>query len=1105
MISSPTVKTLLEQNTTIQTNIGCTIEYNMNSMVDNITVTGTDYVRTDGAKPYQKLFPASSVVKPFRPLGAGVKYGVYGDVSLDTWKDPKKVEYPLNYRTYYTGVDTYYKYWLTQKAVGVNLAVTYNNQTVLTNKIVVRFEISHSIPATWTVYKEGDVVLATGTSAAIKPFLTNGVKNLDAGTLILYYNGTSWVTTEPATIAAPIPITSLKLITPAVTTPTRTLPEVSGSHIGVIELSPRWVTDLTDHVVGFSIDQESSTSADDILPIGKVSANSISMDLVSYESTRKVITYEKGTAFDSSKLYMYKSAEIKPYIKVYYSGAPYTDSKGQHERVKQGTFYIDNWNTSEFGDISLSALDGAKYLQDISCPGMVSKDSTSVGIIRRLLDNVGFTNYNINYKTKVENGITSIDDESILSPFYWWTDDGESVWNAIQELCRDSQMVATFDENNVLQFYTRDYLFSQTTTHWNFKYSKDGSILPNIISFQKRDLPAVNQVKVLWSPVTSSQLIGDGQPLWKSGSAYLGAYSLVSDIPASISGGGAGTEIQIIPITVNQDVKQIIYNYSGYLVIDSEIIEYDAIEYQYLHTDGSIKKEWITQLSDLQKIASNLSLSRPANQIIAQTGKIKIKSRGAFGTSAVAHSKTGSVTGWNGFENVFKSSSENSNGTSTSANVSYTPAVIPDLLSVPPTAEEPISGTKLVQKSLFQITSSGKPDEKNKYSIAVKNMDINTDGNHYNIGTGLFFKGTKDDTKASGGIGFFTSSNGLDGYYIKLETTSNLSESGSDRPLSIFKVKNGVIKPLQDSQEKGSNKSLAYLTQGVSYKVDIRIRIENSVVVIDVFINNFRITAADSQDIISPTKNVSLFSNVNSTFFDYVYSIPLSEQQYKDGVIGSQYSGRFGSTTLDFLYGDKLSSTFQNSGIAGGAIDEFGTVARELLKVNIKYDSRPAFPIITSLGLNQFVEVLGYRLNSFGAEVYVLNNAGTFIPLDDSRFASFSVIGNTLVQSGQNEYLDKTINEFTVPEQVTFESVWIQREEDAKSLSKFIKEQWSKKQSVCELEIFSNPLISVGDIVTINYPSNGLDGTQKFMVSSINNSFDGGLSTKITTRSIYSL
>ena len=1091
MISSPTVKTLLEQNTTIQTNIGCTIEYNMNSMVDNITVVGTDYVRADGAKPYQKLFPASSVIKSFRPLGAGIKYGVFGDVSLNSWKDPKKVEYPLNYRTYYPGIETYYKYWLSQKGVGANIAITYP-QAVLTNKIVVRFEISHSTPATWTVYKEGDVVLATGTSSAIKPFVTSGTKNFDAGTLTLYYNGTSWVTTEPATLSAPVSITGLKLVTGGVT----------NAHIGVIELSPRWITDLTDHIVGLSISQESSTSADDILPVGKVSANSLSMDLVSYEATRKIISYDKGSAFSASSLYMYKSAELKPYIKVYYSGAPYTDTLGQYEKVKQGTFYIDNWSTSEFGDISLDALDGAKYLQDISCPGMVSKDSTSVGIIRRLLDNIGFTNYNINYKTGSGGAIT---DTSILSPFYWWTDDGESVWNAIQELCRDSQMVATFDENNILQFYTRDYLFSQSTTHWNFKYSKDGSILPNIISLQKRDLPAVNQVKVLWSPVTSSQLIGDGQPLWKSGTAYLGAYSLATDIPSSTSGGGAGTEISLVPITVNQDVKQIIYNYAGYLVIDSEIIEYDAIEYQYVNQQLSKTKIWITQISDLQKIANDITTTLPANQAIVQTGKIRVKSRGAFGTSAVAHAKTGSVTGWSGFDNTFRANSENVQGTSVASDISYITATVPDINSVPPESEEkdptPI---KLVQKSLFQITSSGSSDKQNKYSVSVKNMDINNSGNYYNFGTGLFFKGAKNDTKGSGGIGFFTNSNGLDGYYVKLETTSNLPESGSDRPLSIFKVKNGVITPLQDSQEKGSNKSLAYLAQGVSYKVDIRVKVENSVVAIDVFINNFRVTAADTTDIISPTSNIALFSNANSTFFDYVYSIPLNETQYKDGVIGSQYSGRFGSTTLDFLYGDKLSSGFDNTGISGGAIDEFGTVARELLKVNIKYDSRPAFPIITSLGLNQFVELLGYRLNSFGAEVYVLNNAGTFIPLDDSRFASFSIIGNTLVQSGQNEYLDKTINEFTVPEQVTFESVWIQKESDAKSLSDWIKSQWSKKQSVCELEVFSNPLISVGDIVTINYPSNGLDGTQKFIVSSINNSFDGGLSTRITTRSIYS-
>ena len=54
------------------------------------------------------------------------------------------------------------------------------------------------------------------------------------------------------------------------------------------------------------------------------------------------------------------------------------------------------------------------------------------------------------------------------------------------------------------------------------------------------------------------------------------------------------------------------------------------------------------------------------------------------------------------------------------------------------------------------------------------------------------------------------------------------------------------------------------------------------------------------------------------------------------------------------------------------------------------------------------------------------------------------------------------------------------------------------------MEIFGNPAIEVGDIITINYPKNDLDGTKKFLVTNVNTSFDEGVSTDITARSIYS-
>jgi hypothetical protein len=148
--------------------------------------------------------------------------------------------------------------------------------------------------------------------------------------------------------------------------------------------------------------------------------------------------------------------------------------------------------------------------------------------------------------------------------------------------------------------------------------------------------------------------------------------------------------------------------------------------------------------------------------------------------------------------------------------------------------------------------------------------------------------------------------------------------------------------------------------------------------------------------------------------------------------------------------------------------------------------------------------VLGQKLSSFGAELYVINNAGVFTPLDDGNLSSFTVVGNYIVQSGQQEYSEKLANEFSNQEPVAFQSTWIQNEDDAKSLSKWIKNQWSKQQQVLNIEIFSNPLLSIGDIVSVKYTNNNLDGTGKFVVTNVSQNYSEGLGTSITVRSIYS-
>lgn len=411
------------------------------------------------------------------------------------------------------------------------------------------------------------------------------------------------------------------------------------------------------------------------------------------------------------------------------------------------------------------------------------------------------------------------------------------------------------------------------------------------------------------------------------------------------------------------------------------------------------------------------------------------------------------------------------------------------------------SGNREVQTSLFKITNNN--TDNNKYSLATKNTGIGTGYGYYAFGTSLFFQSNINDIKGSGGMGFFTSSNAMDGYYVSIQTFGNLSDT-ADREVKIVKVKGGKKTILNDSQSGSAAKALTGILGGISYKVDINVTVQSTSRKIEVYINNFKITATDSENVLPVTSNVALMANTGKVNFDYVYATPLTEEQYKGGIIQNVYEGKYGVKTLSFLYGDKVITDKTISPDQLPFLEEFGTVAREMRKVKIKYESRPGEPLYTSTGINKYVSVLGQRLTSFGAEIYVINNSGTFVPLDDSNLYSFSIIGNYIVTSGQHEYVSNDLSETTTAEPVIFESAWIQSEEDAKSLTSWIQNQWSNKQQVVELQTFGNPLISVGDVIAINYPKNGFDGTEKFVVTRVNNSFGEGLETTITARSIFS-
>ena len=644
---------------TIKTQVGATIEYNMNSLIDNITVTSTitdtNYTNkivgwtTGKPNPFKKLFPIDSVVKPFRPLNPGVNYYILPatGTALNLYS-PKRVIYPTDKpRVYYPGVTTSYKYWVTPDDSNVNLSVNYVNSVstkpALANKIVILFEKFHVLPSSYTV-------VITKSDNSTMTFISSTAPT--NGNATLYYNGTSWSTTvwaEPISYVAPIAIKSITL--------TGVNP---GGVVGVIEISARWVKDISSDIVSLDIQKESSSSNTDILPVGNVTANSLSLVLSKYNETAlQIESYNRASAtFYSSKIYMTKNAEIKPHFKVYHTNGSITSGSDKYDKIEQGSYYADSWSITEYGDTTISALDGSKYLMETLCPDLLLEAYPVTAILRSLLDSIGFTNYNFNVVT-TDGKVT---DSSIPITNYWWTSPENTVWQAIQDLCRDIQMNAIFDENNILQFYSRDYMYNRTTADWNFYYDTEGSALPNIIDFSKEEIASANQVKVLWSTPITSNYSGSSGKLWNSPTTYLAAGGLKSPITAEST--AANTNL-VLDITSPDSYGSIqtLFNFNGYLLIDSEIIEYDAIQYQYVPKESTTNVPtavWIENESDINKY-KYLSkpgfedTKKPETSYFKPTGAYRVKTRGALGTKPAYHSASALTTlsQWAGREVVW--------------------------------------------------------------------------------------------------------------------------------------------------------------------------------------------------------------------------------------------------------------------------------------------------------------------------------------------------------------------------------------------------------------------------------------------------------------------
>jgi hypothetical protein len=185
--------------------------------------------------------------------------------------------------------------------------------------------------------------------------------------------------------------------------------------------------------------------------------------------------------------------------------------------------------------------------------------------------------------------------------------------------------------------------------------------------------------------------------------------------------------------------------------------------------------------------------------------------------------------------------------------------------------------------------------------------------------------------------------------------------------------------------------------------------------------------------------------------------------------------------------------------------EEFGTIMRECAYFNIKYDQ--AYPAIVAQLVPSFTDeksytISGFMPGSYGAEFLLFNNTDKAINLSESSANRIMIQGITFTQNISNvltvdDYF-KELSSFSDPvvlnnviinperaekvyddikssrsiygnKDFSIDSFYIQNEDSAKEIMKWIIGKTLKPRKVLEIDVFGIPYLQLGDIVKINY------------------------------------
>lgn len=1036
-------------------------EWNMNRYAGIQTVDNTPSEYDEGDPEY---YPIESIASPLRPSKSGIvkaRASVEGIVSEYT-------DRPGNKRYYLSGLDDPYKYWSSPKAssnVGgqngftttVRPYIVYKTASWV-NKIHLLFENTAAYPVDYDIDVTTDGTTWTTVGGDIQPPADGKV------TLYRQANGT-WGTTVYR--ENPVKLKGIRIKVNTIS--------ALGKYLELIEMSLRLEQDLTPTLIS-SDSQFSMGTTSFVTPLGGASSNTASIQLSNIDG-------RYNNTNDESLFYGLIDKNVKFTYSMGYDTTPVGGSGTVY--VREYTMFADSWAGQGEEIATVSMKDASKFLQEMKPPKMFFENMTLARIVWQLCDIMGFSDY----------AYEKIDDDKATVVPYFWTDGEKTIWEIFSSLAATTQSAIYFDEFGILQILTRDKAYNLgNPIAWQLDGVKNGTKQPDIVDLSQQYDYEANNVTVRYSKATMSETQQGRTPVmdivWQpEGDVVLRSSQLREAMNSSQ---------MFIRMTGSEAAT---WPYQGIIECEGELMRYDAKGYWYYNKSGVSTFKAIKSADEKKQVDEELS-SPELRFKNAFSGWFRIVERGLWNTYPAAHTDDANgygvkVANYKGNYKTWRGGFVHNKDQSTVS----------------------LKATTTTNVNTCYVASRGSETDKSIWYVGTR-VRFRDSGYKHGMAGIAFNLGTKDK-----------------GYFLELCRTDRLPGGRKYQNEVNFYIRRSNGKLERFGPDKGKGVAMA-ISKNIWYDIDIAIRMENGVYgdpgafvghVIEVAINGqskmtFTIPVSKKEPL---TSRFGVFTRGSThADFEYLYGNGTTENLHIDttnffdrirgGIVSSQaytewlYKWHYTSHIV------KRKKKYLWARYAQRFFDDFGAICHEVREFDVKFDKAPAVHSNIYFSNNTQIVCPEYMSDPFGAK-FILANAYRSNAIvngedtlsygaDNSVEQKLMIYGRTITKEDEKTIISKNDDAIRRRGQVDTEiqPEWIQTESGAQALADWVTHHWADGCDEVEAEIFGNPLLQLGDIVSVNYPQKDFDPVHhRYFVVEIQRGYDTGYdNTKLTLRRV---